>query len=255
MSASVASIYRYPVKGLSAESLQSVGLGPSGRIANDRRFGLALGSTAVDSAKSSWMPKTSFLMLMRNERLAALGTTFDDATESLTIRRHGKAVTTGQLTSSVGRAVIEEFFAAYLGDESRGRPRIVEAESGQAFTDCPEAFVSIINLASIRDLGRVAGSDVDGLRFRANVYVHGLPPWVEFSWVGHDIAVGGVRFRIERRIGRCAATTVNPVTAKRDLNVPQALQRGFGHADLGVFATVIGGGTVALGDDVATIDP
>ncbi|MSO91771.1 MAG: MOSC domain-containing protein [Rhodospirillales bacterium] len=254
MLASVAAIYRYPVKGLSAESLQSVDLAPGGRIANDRRFGLALGSTPVAGARAAWMPKTSFLMLVRNERLAALGTAFDDRTECLTIRRNGKPVATGQLTSSVGRAVIEDFFAAFLGDETRGRPRVVEVEPGQAFTDSPDAFLSLINLASVRDLGRVTGCDVDRLRFRANIYVHGLAPWVEFDWIGRDIAVGGVRMRVEERIGRCAATTVNPATAERDLNVPQALQRGFGHTDLGVFAAVWSGGTLALGDAVATID-
>lgn len=251
MPARVASIYRYPVKGLTAESLPSATLAPGRRLVNDRRFGIALGSTSAPAVKSPWMPKASFLMLMRNERLAALGTAFDDATDSLTIRRGEKPVATGQLTSAVGRAVIEEFVAAFLGEEARGRPRILEAQESQAFTDSPAAFVSVVNLDSVNDLGRVAGGPVDPLRFRANIYIQGLEPWSEFAWIGKEVVIGGVRVRVQERIGRCAATCVNPKTAQRDLNVPRALQLGFGHTDLGIFASVIDGGAVSVGDAVA----
>ena len=51
-------------------------------------------------------------------------------------------------------------------------------------------------------------------------------------------------------IDRCAATCVDPETARRDLNVPLFLQRGFGHVDMGVYASVCGAGAVAKGDPV-----
>jgi uncharacterized protein len=36
------------------------------------------------------------------------------------------------------------------------------------------------------------------------------------------------------------------------MNLPRALQQAFGHADMGVYARVIAGGRVAVGDPVAT---
>ena len=60
--------------------------------------------------------------------------------------------------------------------------------------------------------------------------------------------MGGARLRVARPIERCAATNVNPATAERDLNLPRALMRGFGHVHMGVYAAVTEGGEVAVGD-------
>ncbi len=141
-----------------------------------------------------------------------------------------------------------DFFAAYTGDRVPGKPRLVEAPSGHMFSDCPERVVLLVNLASVRDLERVTGAPVDPLRFRANLYFAGTEPWQEFAWLEDGIAIGGARLRIVGRIDRCAATNVNPATAGRDMNLPKALSRGFGHADMGVYGTVTGGGVIAVGD-------
>jgi uncharacterized protein len=49
-------------------------------------------------------------------------------------------------------------------------------------------------------------------------------------------------------ITRCAATQVNPATAKRDLDIVSALGRVFGHINMGVYAEVSAGGEVAVRD-------
>jgi len=41
---------------------------------------------------------------------------------------------------------------------------------------------------------------------------------------------------------------VNPDTAERDAKPPRALREHYGHADLGVYAEVLDGGRVAVGD-------
>ncbi len=103
------------------------------------------------------------------------------------------------------------------------------------------------------DLERVTGAAVDPLRFRANVYFEGAPAWAEFDWLGREIAIGAARLRVTARIDRCAATHVNPETAARDMNVVKALQRGFGHIDMGVYAEVISGGEIATGDGITIV--
>jgi uncharacterized protein YcbX len=110
--------------------------------------------------------------------------------------------------------------------------------------------ISIVNLASVRDFAARIGQPVDPLRFRGNIHVDGLEPWVEREWVGRELALGGVRVRLLSDIGRCAATMVNPRTAERDLKVLKDLQSHYGHTQLGSYARVLGAGTVRVGDPV-----
>ncbi len=249
MPVNLASIYRYPVKGLTPEKLDRVVLSPGEGLPQDRRFALAHGSTRIDPAAPTWLPKSNFLMLARNERLARLKTRFDEATGTLTVQRDGKTVAGASLVEQAGRTVIEQFFAAYMADEARGAPRLVEAP-GHMFSDTAAKVASIIGLASIRDLERVVRAPVDPLRFRANFYVEGGRPWEEFDWIGREIRIGTARLRVTKKIDRCAATNVDPDSGQRDLNIPLALQRGFQHIECGIYAEVLDGGAVALGDPV-----
>ena len=249
MTLTLAQIYRYPVKGLTPEPLQRVTVSPGQGLPQDRRFALAHGSTDFDVAQPTWMPKTRFLMLMRNERLARLRTRFAEASGVLTVQRDGKTVATGNILSQTGRTIIEEFFAAYMGSEALGAPKLLEAP-GHMFSDVARKVTSVIGLASIRDLERVVRDSVDPRRFRANFYFDGGAPWQEFDWVGREFHIGGVRLRGVKRIERCAATNVNPETGERDLNIPLTLQRGFQHIDMGIYAEVLDAGDIALGDEV-----
>jgi uncharacterized protein YcbX len=72
------------------------------------------------------------------------------------------------------------------------------------------------------------------------------PAWSELGWIGSDIALGGARLRVIAAITRCAATQVNPASALRDLDIVGALQRGFGHNLMGVYAEVVAGGDVQV---------
>lgn len=247
MSLKISAIYRHPVKGLTPEPLDKVMLAPGQGLPQDRRFALAHGSTRFDPAAPEWMPKTNFLMLMRNERLARLRTRFDDTTGILTVQRDGKTVASGNILEDAGRTVIEQFFAAYMQAEARGAPKLVEAP-GHMFSDVARKVVSIIGLASIRDLERVARAPVDPRRFRANFYFEGGRPWEEFDWVGREIRLGSVRLSVVKRIQRCAATNVDPESGQRDLNLPLTLHQGFRHADMGIYAEVLESGAVAIGD-------
>jgi uncharacterized protein len=243
-------IYRHPVKGLTPELLERVTLSPGQGLPHDRQFALAHGSTRFDPAAPEWMPKTNFLMLMRNERLAKLKTQFDDKTGVLTIQRDGKTVATGNLRDDTGRTVIEQFFAAYMESEARGAPRLVEAPS-HMFSDTAAKVASIIGLASIRDLERVVRAPIDPRRFRANFYFEGGRAWEEFDWLGREISIGRVRLKIVKQIVRCPATNVDPETAERDMNIPVSLQQGFKHAFMGVYGEILNPGEVVIGNQIA----
>ena len=253
---SVVKICRYPVKGLSAEILERVALSPGKCLPHDRRFALAHAAARFDPEQPVWLPKTNFIMLMRDEKLAQLRTRFDEQSGDLTIEREGQVLLRARLTDAEGRGRINEFFASFLKDTVRGAPRVVEAP-GHTFSDASRKpnsttgqYVSIVNLASIAALEQEVRVPVDPIRFRANLYIEGVPAWSEFSWVDSEITVGGARLRVVSPIVRCAATAVNPATAERDLNVPSILLKTFGHVHMGVYAEVVGGGEIVVGDAV-----
>lgn len=241
---SIAAIYRYPVKGLSAERLGRAALSRGKTLPSDRRYAIENGPSGFDPAHPVWKTKTHFLMLMRNERLAALDTHFDDATTTLTISRDGREVARGDLETAMGRAAIEAFFADYSANDLRGPPKILSAPS-YSFSDVAAKVVSIINLASVEDIGRMVGRPIDPLRFRGNLHVAGWPAWSEFDLVKRTLRIGTTRLKIVKRILRCAAVNVDPGTAARDLDIPATLLRELGHMDCGVYAEVMEDGEIA----------
>ena len=247
----VASLYRYPVKGLSPEALQSVELRPGETLPFDRAYAIENGAGRFDPNAPRHLPKITFLMLMRDERLATLRSAFDDATETLTISRDGKQVARGQLTTPLGRQLVEQFLGAYMKTELRGAPKIVSAP-GHSFSDMAAKCIHIVNLATVREVERAVGRPIDPLRFRANLYLEGVEPWSEFTWLNREIGIGPVRLAVFARTQRCEATNVDPATGARDMAIPAHLMRTWGHQDLGIYAKVMSGGEIAVGAPVTT---
>jgi len=249
--AKIAQIFRYPVKGMSAEAMSAVEVSPGRSLPGDRGYAIAHGTTQYDAAAPQYLPPGKFLMLKRNEKLASLKTRLNADTQELVIERGGKPVARGRLDQPVGRKMIEQFIAAYLAGEVRGSPKILRARD-HSFSDVPAQCLSLINISGIRELERVMGRSIDPLRFRGNLYFDTGSPWDEFNWCDRRIVVAGrdgdVVLRGLQRIERCAATDVDPESGTRDLNIPKALQRAFGHIDMGLYAEVESGGRIAVGD-------
>jgi len=248
----IQSIYRYPVKGLSPQPLARTVLAAGETVPCDRRYAIENGPAGFDPDRPAYFPKQRFLMLMRNERLAALRTAYDEVNDTLVIHWQGREAVRADLRTADGRAAVERFFARYCAADLRGPPKLLHGR-GHSFSDVAQKVVSIINLASVADVETVAGAAVHPLRFRGNVYVTGWPAWHEFDLLGRELAVGTARLKVVKRIQRCAATDVDPETGIRDLAVPRTLQQGFGHGDCGVYAEVVAGGDIAVGDAIVTL--
>lgn len=254
MPAQITGLYRYPVKGLSPEPLPHVVLEAGKTLPADRRYAIENGPSGFDPKAPAWLPKAYFLMLMRNERLAGLQTHFEDDTHLLTIRQDGKVAACGDLETAEGRAAIEQFFTTNFASDLKGPPKVISGED-HSFSDVARKVVSIINLASLAAIESLVDWPVHPLRFRANMYVTGWPAWHEFELIDRSLLIGEVRLKVVKPIVRCAAVNVDPETAVRDLEIPRTLERRLGHADCGIYAEVVAGGTIGIGDEITAEEP
>lgn len=245
----IVSLHRYPLKGFSVERLTRVVLDAGGHFPADRKFAVENGPSGFDPSRPEHQPKIKFLMLMKNDELARLVTRYDDASDTLSIVHEGREAISADLGTVDGRGAAERFLESYVPAESRRGPlRVLTAPDGFRFTDSRSGAVSLINLASVRDLEARIGAPVDPLRFRGNILVEGLEPWQEFTLVGQSFETsGGVRLAISKPIDRCAATAVDPQTGLRDLAVVRTLMSVYGHVDCGVYATITRSGVLSEG--------
>jgi uncharacterized protein YcbX len=249
----IVSLYRYPVKGLSPQKLDSVMLMPGETVPWDRAYAIENGPGRFDPDQPRYLPKINFLMLMRNERLAGLETHFDESTQVLTIFRDGRQVTQGALDNRLGRQIIEQFMAGYMQGELKGRPRVV-ASPGHSFSDVAAKCLHLVNLASVRHLSKTVGQALDPLRFRANLYFDGADGWIEKKWIGRHLRAGNAVLSVFDETVRCEATNVNPATAQRDTTIPPTLLRVYGDSCLGIYAKVVEGGEVRPGERLEPLD-
>lgn len=248
----LASLYRYPVKGLSPERLSEAHLATGGYFPGDRLFAIENGPCGFDAAHPEHKPKIVYFMLMRHEALARLKTRYLDATGELVIFHEGREAARGDLATPAGRAAIAAFLKGFMPEALRGEPGVLRAPEGYRFTDSRSGFVSIINLASVADLEGRIGAPVDPLRFRGNLHIDGLSPWQEFELVGRTLQSStGVRLEVIKPIERCAATGVDPDTGLRDLPVVRTLMQAYGHVDCGIYCRITGGGSLKEGDTFA----
>ena len=253
--AHVTALYRYPVKGLSAEPLGHLSLDRERGLPYDRLYALALGTTRFSPQSPEPLDKGHFLMLRANASLATLRTKLDPDTGVLTVRQGGDETFRADLSTPAGREAVGTFFTDHVGEAARGHVSLVSAP-GHKFTDVSVKSaammraVSVINLATVRALQDVVGAEIHPLRFRANIYLDGVPAWEELDWVGRDIRIGGLRLHAATPTRRCAAVDVNPVTGQRDMTLPRTIVHHRGHANLGIYLEIIEDGSIHTGDEV-----
>lgn len=253
----ITQLYRYPVKGLSPEPREALQLIAGEGITGDRAIAIARKPGAFDETAPQAQPKHKFLMLMRDEALAALQTAYDDESNVLSVTQPDGTQLDADISSEAGRQSLEAFFKRYLGNEALA-PQVVRSP-GHKFTDIsvvsPQKMraISLINMQSIQALEKAQGFVCDPLRFRANIYFTGIPAWDELDWVGRDIMIGGARAKVVMRTKRCAATQVNPRTAQRDADVPAYIKAHFGHFDMGIYAEVISTADIQIGARIEVV--
>ena len=245
MTATLAHICRHPIKSHGREDLASVRLAAGEGLPFDRHW-----AVAHEAAKlvAGWNPCVNFARGAKAPGLMAISARLNEAAREMTLLHPAKP----DLTFRPDDADDLTRFLDWVRDlNPSGRSQPVQiVKGGIAMTDTDFPSVSIFGLASNRDLSAQMGQDLSPYRWRGNLWVDGLAPWAEFDWVGRDLQIGAAVLHVEERITRCKATSANPSTGQIDADTLGALNSGYGHQEFGVYARVVVGGVVGLGDKV-----
>jgi uncharacterized protein YcbX len=223
--ASVVEVWRYPVKSMAGERLDSCAVGHTG-LEGDRRWALVDG-TPNRAGK--------LLSIRQDERLM-----------TYRARLNGTGVEVVAPDGAIQG--LDERIVSHLAAET-SRPLTSRELEGANYDDSP---VLVVNLATVAAFGVQAGLPVDHRRFRANLYVDGLAPEEEIAWLGRHVAVGEVELEVVKQCDRCVVITRDPDTTITTPKLLRVLNETYG-TYMGVYCQVTRPGRVVVRDQVHVV--
>lgn len=244
----VAHLIRHPIKSAGYEEVAEATLTPDQAFPFDRIWAVAHAAARLPEPLA-WASKLQFLRGWGSADLMAVSCVSKAEMGEVTLSHPKRPTATFRPDDAADAKRLIDWLRP-LWPENRPEPARLVRGPGQPFTDQDQPLISLNSLSSLDDLSARMGQPLNRHRFRGNVWIKGLAPWAELDLVGRDIAIGKATLRVEEPIGRCRATGANPETGEQDADTMGALEGHYGHTDFGVFARVISGGKVALGDEV-----
>lgn len=249
MTLKVTDIYRHPIKAHGVEALKSVTLTTGKCLPWDRAWAVATEAAKIDFDAPEWAGCGNFTRGAKAPELMAIQAQVNEGagTVTLTHPRH-EPITINPAVPSDARRFID--WTKPLIPANRAAPKQLYHAAGRGLTDSSWPSVSINTQASLNAVEARAGVPLSPLRFRGNIWLAGGEAWQEFDWIGKEIRIGEIRLEVRERIERCLATTANPQTGQRDVEMLNVLESGWGHRDFGIKAFVVQGGKLNVNDPV-----
>jgi uncharacterized protein YcbX len=225
----VVGLWRYPVKSLGGEPLAETQVSWHG-FAGDRRWAFVR-----DGVTQSGFP---WLTLRERGDMSRYIPSFVDPAQP---------DQSPVIVRTPSGAVFDVMDAALAAELHPRGARIIKQDRG-IFDTFP---LSLITTQTIAGLDELVGTQLGVPRFRPNILVEAADPapFIEDGWVGCVLRVGGMSIRIDKRDGRCAVITVDPLTAERNPAILRAVVRERGGC-LGVYGSTVHPGRVAIDDPV-----
>jgi uncharacterized protein YcbX len=199
---SVAALYRYPVKGFTPQTCESLTVTQEGRIAGDRVLGFRFADTPEPD--DAWSSKFGMLVLVNTPGLARLRLHFDADAMRLKITLDEQVLADESLDEA-GRQrltdAVGEFAAGLTESPLAGHPerlplRLVGDGVTPRLQDRPDGYVTMHGRSSVARLGEALRTELNEVRFRSNVAIEGLEAFEEQEWMGRTLRIGSVRFRV-----------------------------------------------------------
>jgi uncharacterized protein YcbX len=230
----VVGLWRYPVKSMGAEELAEVEVSWHG-LAGDRRWAFIR-----DGVVQSGFP---WLTLRECGEMSHYRPAFAEPA------RPDQSPTVVRTPAGASFDVADPA----LGEElCPGGARVIKQNRG-IFDTFP---LSLITTQTIARLGEEVGARLDVQRFRPNILVEAAEdaPFAEDDWVGCVLRIGALRMRVDKRDGRCAIITIDPVTTERNPAILRAVAQDR-QGCLGVYGSTVEPGRIAVNDPVLIEGP
>ncbi len=225
----VAELWRFPVKSMRGERLESTEVGPHG-FPGDRAFGIVDVETG------------NVLTARREPRLLFAAATWHDEEVSIVGEDGARLDSDAALSAWLERAVR----LVRAGNEGGVYENPADAEKetgwtswqgpGDAWHDSDQTRVSLVSRTTL--------GGWDPGRFRSNVVLNGRG---EDALVGTNVRLGEASLSVTKRVGRCVMVTRAQPDLAVDRDVLRTVHRERG-GTLAIGAVVTASGPVAVGD-------
>ena len=225
----VVGLWRYPVKSMAAEALAEVDVSWHG-LAGDRRWAFMRNEVAQNGFP--------WLTIRERNDMNRYRPRFVEPD------RPEKSSVVVRTPSGVDLNISDPELAAELYPSG---VQLIKQNRG-VFDTFP---LSLITTRTIANLGARVGATLDVQRFRPNILVEPADD-VEFpedAWVGTVLRIGNLRMRVDKRDGRCAVITVDPVTSERNTEILRTVVRDR-QGCLGVYGSTVDPGRVSMSDSI-----
>ncbi|MDA7712594.1 MOSC domain-containing protein [Candidatus Pelagibacter sp.] len=255
MNGIISSIYFSPIKSLSFTNIESCEIKKNLGILNDRKFAF---SRVIDAEKA--------LLIEKNPNDRKLNN-FLSLKNSPVLNKYNFTYKDNKLALILGGEEQVSIIADDLDQRSKLINKLIDLESSLKkpifllknnefpFYDTSNSnkvfnSISLINLNSIGDFKKRINQKVEFQRFRGNFYVDGIDAWEERNWIGKNIKINNVLFKVERNIPRCVAINLKPKTDHSDLNLLQSLKKAYNHFDMGIYLRSLNDGKIKVGNAI-----
>lgn len=271
----VQALWRYPVKSMRGEEVESISVTERG-LRGDRSYAVVSETTGkVGSAKNprEWGSLLTFqAAFVDGGEVPEARIAFPDGT----VTSSQQSDIDQKLSAALGKKVklartppkaakFEEYWPDIEGLSRREKitdePMAVGAPTGTFFDLAPVHLLTTVTLARLHELhtqGRF-----EAARFRPNIVVESASAenaFLENTWVGRMVGIGEeVRLNILIPCPRCVMTTLAQGDLPPDLEILRTAAKhnrviipalGAKMPSVGVYATVLRGGTIRRGDPV-----
>ena len=255
MNCTILSINYCPVKSLSFQNLESCEIKKDLGILNDRIFAF---SRSIDLEKSQLIEKNpnerklnNFLTLKNSPVLNKYNFTYKDNKLSLSL--DSKELISISAEDLEQRSLLSNKLTELESTlikpisllKNNVSPFYDTSHSGKVFNS-----ISLINLKSIENFEKKINEKIEFQRFRGNFYINGIEDWEERNWVGKNIKINNVSFKVEKNIPRCVAINLKPKTDDNTLNLLQSLKENYNHFDMGIYLRALNNGKVEVGNKI-----
>jgi uncharacterized protein len=260
---SICALWRYPVKSMMGEEINSGYLTPRGLFA-DRSYALIDSTTGkVASAKnpSKWPNLFQFRAALTEpptpeQPLPSVRITFPDGSTAVSSDSDINAL----LSQELGRPVTIASSVPDSPELEEYWPDMEELAIKDTVTDeaMPEGTffdLAVLHILTTSTINSLRSAYPEGRfevrRFRPNLVVE-VPddtPFAENEWIGKEVTIGGAKLKITGPCPRCVMTTLPQYDLPKDPGILRAAAK-YNNAHVGVYASITESGPVSIGDSI-----